>query len=712
MKNKANNLQNIDLHYRAANYLTVAQLFLRDNFLLKRKLRQDDIKTTILGHWGACPGINFLYAHLCNYIRTTNSENYFILGSGHAAPALMANQYLEGSLGRVYPDLSHGMNGLNKFISSFGIDSRLQTEVSPALPGIINSGGELGVATACTVGSILNNPKKSCFCIFGDGEFETGATIPSLFGLGLLSPKKDGFLIFAVNLNQYKMGSRSLLSTWNKNRIKSFFESLNMHPFFCDLNHAQCAKVFSSISNMRNNWNKGNQTKIPIIILNSEKGVSGPLTIDGEKYAGSHSSHKVGKLKDYEQKAKQVNIIEKWLKQYEPDKLFNSNGYPVKGALSNFPKEKLKIGHRLEIDRKLINKNLLSNKKLIKYYKKYSQKIGTLASPMVSISNLIIALMKFNEKYTIFSPDEGSSNRIDTVINEVGIKGNSKWKSSVPVSSEGRVVEILNEICCHGMLQAYNQTGRDGLYITYEAFAPIAASLISQYYKILKISDLCGWKTRVPSLKYILSSLGWHNCYTHQNPDLLNTLLSKTDNYIDVYFPSDANHALACLLKMNEKQNSIQIMVAGKTNNTILRSGDQAYKDVQRGFWTKNYKSKKAKKTITIIAIGDYMVNEAISACEINNNNNLNIKIIIPVNSKMLSPHNVKKMIDIDNTKNTMVICTGYVNTFRGLFSSSFDIKNWIFAGYKDGFKLGKAKSVLKNNNVDKFSIIKYINSF
>lgn len=717
MENNINNLQNIDLHYRAASYLTVAQLFLRDNFLLKRKLKQDDIKTIILGHWGACPGINFLYAHFCRYIQTTNSESYFILGSGHAAPALMANLYLEGSLGEIYPDLNLGEKGLCNFISNFGTDPRLQTEVSPALPGVINSGGELGVATACAFGSVLRNPKKSCFCIFGDGEFEAGATIPSLLSLELLSPKKDGFLIFAVNLNKYKMGSRSLLSTWSKNRIESFFKSLNMQPFFCNLDHAQCAKTFYSISKMHNNWIKGNHTKIPIIILNNEKGATGPKTIDGDKYVGSHHSHKVGKLKNYKQKAKQVSIIEKWLNQYEPDKLFNKNGFPVRGVLSNFPKAKFKIGRRLEIDRKLLDKNFFRGKNLFKYYKKYSHNVGTTVSSMVSISNLIIILNRLNKKYTTFSPDEGTSNKVDAVINELGIKGNSKWKSSVPVNSEGGVVEILNEICCHGMLQGYNQTGRDGLYVTYEAFAPITASLISQYYKLLKISNCCKWQSQVPSLKYILTSSGWRNCYTHQNPDLLNTLLSKTDGLVDVYFPNDTNQALACFAEMFTKRNSIQVLVVGKTNFKTIRSIEQSCKDIQRGFWTKSYGFKnKSHKKFRIIAIGDYMVKEAMDACNeiTHQHKNLYIKIIIPICSKIFYKEKLKTILGKEfskeaSSKNVIVVCTGYVNIFRGIFGAVYNTKNWKFLGYKDGFSLSQNAPVLELNEVNKESLIKYI---
>ena len=629
--------QNIDYHFRAANYLTTAQLFLRDNFLLKRKLRAGDFKPVVLGHWGACPGINFLYSHFCRYIQFTDSHSYIILGSGHAAPALLANLYLERSLGEIYSDLDYGDNGMYNLISRFGIDPRLQTEVSPALPGIINAGGELGIALSCAVGSILNNPQKSSFCVIGDGEFEVGATMPSLLSREFLVPKRDGFLILAINLNQYKMGSRSILSTWSNNRIKLFFSALGMRPFFCNLSHNQCATAFLSIAKMRENWVNGISSDVPVIILKSPKGATGPAKIDNEKFMGTHHSHKVGKLKY--PTANRVQIIEHWLRSYRPEELFQNNGFPVKQIENNLPKKDLRIGRKLEIDRKKQGKIFLNKKIIFELFKKEEQKLGSTVSPMKIISNAINRLREKNKSFILFSPDEGASNGLESVAEKNGIKGNPNWESSVPVCSDGGIIEILNENCCHGMLQGYNQTGRDGLYVTYEAFAPVNASLISQYYKFLKISNSCKWRAQVPSLKYILTSLGWRNCYTHQNPDLLNTLLSKTDDLIiDVYFPSDANQALACFAKMFTKRNSIQVQVVGKTNFKTLRSIRQAHRDVQRGFWTKSYGLKnRSNKKFYIVAIGDYMVKEAVATCDelIRQHKNLYIKIIAPVCSEI-----------------------------------------------------------------------------
>lgn len=701
--------QNIDYYFRAANYLTVAQLFLRDNVLLKRKLKLNDLKPVVLGHWGACPAINFLYAHFCRYIQITKSKSYLVLGSGHAAPALLANLYLERSLGKIYPDLDYGNEGLYNLIFKFGSDPRLQTEISPALPGVICSGGELGTAIACAVGPILNNPQKTSFCIIGDGEFEAGATMASLLCREFLIPKRDGFLILAINLNQYKMGSRSLLSTWSDERIKSFFSSFRMKPFFCELSHDECARVFISISKMYKDWVRGINSGTPVIILKSQKGITGPQEINGIKFVGTHRSHKVDGLKH--PTIHHVQIIERWLKSYKPKELFQNNGFPVKQIQNNFPPKNLRIGRKLEIDLKK-QKEFPSNK-IWKFLKKEAQKVGTTVSPMEILGNIINRAMKENKNFMLFSPDEGISNGLESVIEKNGLRGNSKRKSSVPISINGRTIEILNENCCHGILQGYNQTGRDGVYVTYEAFGPTTSGSLSQYYKFLKVSNYCKWRNQVPSLKYILTSLGWHNTYTHQNPDLLNTLLSKKDSFVDIYFPSDANQLLVCFYRMFTKQNSIQAMIVGKTEFPVFRSIEQAYKDIKKGFWTLSFGSKnKESKNFYIIAIGDYMVKEAINTCKelISQFKNLYLKIVVPVSSEIFQKEKIKRIFNKEvDLKNVIVLCTGYVNIFRGLFGVAFDTKNWKFLGYSDGFSLDRNASVLELNKVDKESLIKYI---
>ena len=423
--------KNIDYYFRAANYLSVAQLFLKDNVLLRRKLKIDDLKPIVFGHWGTCPGINFLYAHFCRYIDFTNSDSYLILGSGHAAPALLANLYLERSLGKIYPEFNYGNKGVHNFISKFGIDPRLQTEISPVLPGVINSGGELGIAISCAIGSILNNPKKTSFCIIGDGEFETGTTMSSLLCKGILTPQKDGFLILAVNLNKYKMGSRSILSTWRDSKIRSFFSSLNIEPLFCELSHSQGERVFKYVEKMHKKWVSGNSSKIPIIILKSQKGITGPKKIDSRNFAGTHRSHKVDSLK-YPSKDN-LKIIENWLKSYKPEELFKRNGSPVEEIINNLPKETLRIGRTQKTNYKKQGKTTATDKKtLSKLLNEEAQKSGLSVSPMKIIGNAINYLRKQNKSFILFSPDEAESNNLNNVIKRNGIRGNLNWKSSVP----------------------------------------------------------------------------------------------------------------------------------------------------------------------------------------------------------------------------------------------------------------------------------------
>lgn len=706
--------KNVDYQFRAANYLTVAQLFLRNNFMLNRELQFDDLKKVVLGHWGACPGINFLYAHFCRYIKYVKNKNYLILGSGHAAPALLANLYLERSLGYIYPDLDYGIEGLSNFITKFGIDPRLQTEVSPTLPGVIYSGGELGGSLACAIGSILNNPKRSCFCIIGDGEFEAGATMPSLLYKELLNPEKDGFLILAINLNQYKMTSRSIISTWSNDRIKQYFLSFGMKVYFCDLSHDLCGEIFNSIKNLYESWMAQDSSLIPLIILKTQKGTTGPLEIDGRQFVGTHRSHKVYSLKHPNEVSDHVETIDHWLRSYRPEELFQSNGFPAEEIMDNLPPEEYRLGRCLELDLKKQGETLVEIKKVNEIISKNSQKLGTTISPMKVLSLVISQLkQKKCEYFMVFSPDEGLSNQLNEVIEQCGIVGNPAWESSVPLRSNGGLIEFLNENCCHGMLQGYIQTGREGLYVTFEAFAPITASSVSQYYKMLRICDYCNWREKTPSLKYILSSSGWRNSYTHQNPDLLNTLLSKTDHIIDVYFPSDANQAIACFAKMCEKRDSIQVLVAGKTKFKILRSFEQACHDAKRGFWIKDYGSgDKCNKVLYLIAIGDYIVKETMTACEISVNQyeKVYIKMIAPICSEIFSTDRMKWLFDNESSpENVIVVCTGYVNIFRGLFSTSFDIKNWEFLGYKDAFSLNQFDSVLENNDVGWKAILRHI---
>lgn len=704
----------VDYHFRAANYISVAQLFLQDNVLLQRRMRLEDLKPTVIGHWGTCPGVNFLYAHLCRFIRVTKSRVQLVLGSGHAAPALLANLYLEGSLGEVYPDLRYGYSGLSTLIREFGQTSRLQTEVSAALPGTIMAGGELGAALPIAFGATLNNPELTVFCLLGDGELEAGATLSSLNCQEFISPANDGFLIIAVNFNEYKMGSRSIFSTWSDKGLRQFFESFNMEVFICEPSHEDCVKVFDSIAEIRENWRANRFTHIPVILFRNEKGWTGPNTISGHSYVGTHRSHKVAELKHPHDVENAVDIVEQWLQSYRPEQLFVTDGSPSELVLENIPDLSLRLGLKShQLNSKHLERPRDPLERVTNLVKNHSKQLSSHVSPMTVIGELLKEYFDTPEgkHFLLFCPDEIFSNGLGNILESNSFRW--KWRStqaSVPLSPQGRVVEILNEACCHGMLHGYNQTGRDGIYVTYEAFAPITASAISQYYKFLKQGKNYPWRESVPALKYIITSLGWRNCFTHQNPDLLNTLLSKTDPLVKVYFPSDANHALVCLREMLLERDSINAMVVGKTSFQIWRSFDQALEDLEKGYWFQDYGDGGAlSSTIIIVAVGDYMVEESIQACRIVYRfcGDCHLRVVAPISSAVFhNSRSLSTMLDLANVSNPpLVVCTGYVKVFQGLLGQFFDIRHWKFFGYQDEGGEGSYASLLDSNGVGRYSL-------
>jgi xylulose-5-phosphate/fructose-6-phosphate phosphoketolase len=704
----------LDFHFRAANYLSAAQLFLRDNTLLQRRVTEEDLKSVVLGHWGCCPGVNFLYAHFSRFIRKTKAKSYLVLGSGHAAPALLANLYLEGSLGSVYSDLRHGREGLDKLIRGFGKDPRLQTEVSAALPGVMNAGGELGLALACATGSVLGNPGIVTFCVLGDGEMEAGSSMPSLLGQELLTPKYDGFLVLAINLNQYKMDSRSILSTWSNERLISFFSALKLRTFIADITHRPFLDVMLSVEEMYRAWESGSDDRLPVIILRSEKGYGAPSMINGKPFTGTHAAHKVGSLKCLDDLCENVDTIEEWLRSYSPEVLFQQDGTLAWQIERNMPEDALRLGRRLESDRKSVVKRCFSREDVLKICDTQTKGKGHAGSPMRVIGDCLALLLKRADMpFFVFCPDEASSNQLDALLAVGHLRGRPCWESSVRVSAYGRLIEILNETCCHSMLQGTVQTGRDGIYVTYESFAPITAGALSQYYKLLKVADYCLWREKLPSLKYVLTSLGWRNCYTHQNPDFLNTLLCKEDSLIEVYFPSDLNQAIVCLAAMFGTMNSIQVLVTGKNEFSVLRSPEEANDDVERGFWLKEWgKTRRKRNDVCLIAIGDHIVHEAIHACDSVSNAypDAALTVLAPVRSRVLVDGSLKQVLEgLCPFRNIVVAFTGYTSPVRSLFSAVFDVREWIFRGYNDAFTLEQGPSVLENNGVGRLSLARLL---
>lgn len=569
---------------------------------------------------------------------------------------------------------------MSNLISDFGKNEILQTEISPLLPGVILAGGELGNAISVSMGTVINNPKRTTLTIVGDGEFEAGTSIPSLLCNRFINPINDGFLVIMINLNGYKMTSRSLISL-NKDFSK-LLENFGYEVFITSINsYEETAMIFDRIVDLQKKWYEGERCKIPIVILKSPKGFSGPETIGGLAFVNSHLSHKVSTLKTPMKSNDSVETIKRWLISYKPETLF-VDGVPTKEVLDNIPK--FNTAEKQQ-DAQLIENVNLDN------------------LPKNSMEALSEYFTKFtNDKFLIFSPDESISNGLTAFVKEYGIRYNAEIESSVTVKQNGRVIEILNEVICITMLYGYLSSGEDGVFITYEAFSPLVSSFISQCYKFYKQQQEEDSKKNHNSLKIIITSLGWRNTYTHQNPDLLNTLLSKQSDYIKVYFPSEAKQAICCFEEMERAKDCIQVLYLTKTDVNTYRTVEQAKVDVKRGYWIQEFNSTNSYKKILLIAIGDIITNECLKASE--TISNIDIDVLSIVKSDCLQNLDIK----IEKYSRILVYCTGYCDIIRGKLSKKFDTTKWLFKGYNDSV-YGAYKNVLESNGIDMQSIIRDI---
>jgi len=702
-------IDQVTAHTAAADYLSVAQLFLKDNCLLHAPMSEDQLKDPVLGHWGTCPTVNLLYAHICRYVRRTEVPTILVLGSGHAAPALLANLYIEGSLGNAYPELQPGPEGLRHLVSQFGRDGRLQTEISGFLPGVINAGGELGMAVGCAVGAVLNAPAMTCFCIVGDGELEAGTSLSAMLCGDLLVPGQDGFLVIMININAYKMGSPSLISTWDDTRLESFFSGLGFHPIICAAEHEELTGALDHVGDLQMRWAEGRTPSLPVLLVRDIKGRGGPAAIGDTPYVGTHTSHKVGALKHPHQVPDSVRIVEDWLRSYDPHRLFHADGRPKDTVLSNLPPPSLRLGRWLETEREALwgksNPAITSSDSF--------SPLGAIESPMEALASAVGRHGENRDRgFLVFSPDEADSNLLGDLVSRWSVRGHDSWTSTSPVSRSGRVVEVLNESCCQAFLQGYLQTGRDGIYVTYEAFSPLTSSALAQYLKLVRSTLECAWRTSVPSMKIVLTSSGWRNTFTHQNPDFLNSALSRSGTEIETYFPSDANQTQACMERALRRRDSIDILVVEKQRLPVRRSLDEARQDVECGVWTYDLGDPHTSTPrICLLCIGAFPVREAFSAYNraLADPRTPFLRLVAPVRGSVLSDGSLARLQNWDEFDAVIVICTGYVPVFRGLLASTFDVRSWVFRGYRDALPSSPAEEVTETNGIGCSSLLRFI---
>ena len=637
--NSGQNLENIKKFIRAANYLTVSQIFLQDNFLLNRSLEFNDIKPRLLGHWGSCPGVNHVYAHLLNIQKQlefakSGLKAAFMLGPGHAFPALQANLFMEETLSKVDKKATRNAQGIEYISKNFSWPDGFPSHASPFTPGVILEGGELGYSLSTAFGAVLDNPNLVMTTLIGDGEAETGPIAAAWHLNKLINPIENGVVLPVLHLNGYKISGPTIFGSMSDFELIQFFHGAGWEPRIIDEYSAEdfdleLSKVFSDafrdISRIKFGRKNG-FVRLPMIIMRSKKGSSGVAENNGEKIEGNSLAHQVPLL-NAKSDEKELKKLEDWLKSYKFEELFDFEKGEFKPWLDDFLLEKLsRIGQNRFVDANLNFTEL----KLPEIHERVDEK----SLAMNAIGDFLKEIFEKNpENFRFFSPDETYSNKLDAIF-EVTSRS---WQREIKpwekdLSKNGRVTEILSEHSLQGLLQGYILTGRHGVLTSYEAFAPIISSMMDQYAKFLTQSKEVKWRGDLASLNYVLTSTGWrqdHNGFSHQNPSFIDEVLRRENGIGQIFLPADDNSAVVAISKMLKSRNNINVLVAGKTPEPRYFSLESAQTQIKNGgiFVFDSWKNQEItdwdsileddEPDLILAASGDYVFKETVAALQV-----------------------------------------------------------------------------------------------
>lgn len=637
--NSGQNLENIKKFIRAANYLTVSQIFLQDNFLLERPLTFEDIKPRLLGHWGSCPGVNHVYAHLLNMQKQldfakSDIKTAFMLGPGHAFPALQANLFLEETLSKFDINVARNLSGIKYISKNFSWPGGFPSHASPFTPGVILEGGELGYSLSTAFGAVLDNPNLVITTLIGDGEAETGTIAASWHLNKLIDPVENGVVLPILHLNGYKISGPTIFGSMSDFELIQFFHGAGWEPKIVDEYSAEdfdlelsnaFSNAFRDISRIK--FGRNNKfIRLPMIIMRSKKGSSGVKENNGRKIEGNSLAHQVPLLKAKTDK-NELKKLEDWMKSYKFDELFNYERGEFKEWLNDFlPESSSRIGRNRFIDANLNFKELKLPEN--------TEGLGEKSLAMNAVGGLLEKVFEKNpDNFRFFSPDETYSNKLDTIFEATS----RSWQREIKpwekdLAKNGRVTEILSENCLQGLLQGYILTGRHGVLTSYEAFAPIISSMMDQYAKFLAQSKEVKWRGDLASLNYILTSTGWrqdHNGFSHQNPSFIDEVLRRENGIGQIFLPADDNSAVVSISKMLKSRNNINVLVAGKTPEPRYFSLESARKQLENGgiFIFDSWKNQEItdwdsiseddEPDLILAASGDYVFKETVAALQV-----------------------------------------------------------------------------------------------
>ncbi len=722
-------------YIRAADYLSAIQIYLQANFLLEQPLTPADIKARLLGHWGTCPGINFTYAHLNRAIIAHDLDMLFVLGPGHGFPAIQANLFLEGTLSQYYDRIPRNRTGLAVMAGEFSWPYGFPSHSNPEAPGVILEGGELGYSLATSYGAILDNPSLIAACLVGDGEAETGPTATAWHLNKLIDPATNGAVLPILHLNGYKISGPTFFGRMSDEELLALFTGYGYEPHIVDAYteedvHARMATVLdaavSAIRFTQHCAREGtlqNPPKWPMIILRTPKGWHSIPELDGKRITDNHTSHQV--IAEFAKTNEEHRAaLEEWLRSYHFAELFDGERF-VDEIESLVPRQERRMGNT-PYARGGAPYHVPLNLPPLQDYAatatcNLDDPICGMESSMEKIGAYLRDIMKANEgarNVRLMSPDETYSNKIHAVFEYTTrsfVWPRRDWDKDL--SHDGRVLEMLSEHSLQGLLQGYVLTGRHGVLVSYEAFAQIISSMTDQYAKFLKIARTVPWRGAVSSLNYILTSTGWrqeHNGFSHQNPGFIDGVLQRQSDFTNVYFPADANLALASFHRMMGSEEEINVMVAEKRPLPIWRSAADAASDIEKGIAIWDFASDEDPHMVFASA-GDYPTQEVLAAISL-------VRKEIPafrmryININTLSGGglgNSKSLVQkhefadyFTSDRPVRINFHGYPQTIKQiLFDYGCDASRFTVHGYEESGSTTTAFDMMVRNHVDRFHL-------
>jgi xylulose-5-phosphate/fructose-6-phosphate phosphoketolase len=728
-------LRKMNAYWRAANYLSVGQIYLYDNPLLKKPLKVEHVKPRLLGHWGTTPGLNFLYVHLNRIIKKYDLNMIYLTGPGHGGPGLVANTYLEGTYSELYPNVSRDERGMKRLFTQFSFPGGIPSHVAPETPGSINEGGELGYCLAHAYGAVFDNPDLLVACVVGDGEAETGPLATSWHSNKFLNPVHDGAVLPILHLNGYKIANPTVLARIPHGELEQLFRGYGYHPYLVEgdnpdeVHQLLAATLDAIVEEVRKIQTEArtkgfrNRPSWPMIVFRTPKGWTGPKEVDGLPTEGSFRSHQVP-LSGIAGNPRHLKILEKWMRSYRPGELFDRNGRLVPELSELSPEGLRRMGANPHANGGMLLRDLT-----MPDFREYGVSVprpGMVEEEATRVLGTFLRdVMKRNwehRNFRVFGPDETASNRLTSLFNITErVSTGTILPTDDHVSPDGRVMEVLSEHLCQGWLEGYLLTGRHGLFSCYEAFIHIVDSMFNQHAKWLKVTRQIPWRRPIASLNYLLTSHVWrqdHNGFSHQDPGFIDHVVNKKAEIIRVYLPPDANTLLSVADHCLRSRNYVNVIVAGKQPALQWLTMDEAMKHCSAGLgiweWASN--DKGGDPDVVMACAGDVPTLETLAAVEMLRQHfpKLTIRVINVVDLMTLQPRSEhphglpdRDFDELFTTDRPIIFAFhGYPWLIHRLTYRRTNHKNLHVRGYKEEGTTTTPFDMVVMNDLDRFHLV------